>query len=204
MKAHGIFSLSLLVFITECAESFSICRQRSVVVPSHGNLRSFQDIRTKRYTVVDNENDNLDQEVFRKEQGRKKYSAARAGGRSRVIITLQRKKNETSTILSLGQRLILPVVGLWILFQFIFGGLTSTSSNFVYYESSVHETRMYNNNGKVETSRQERIRSNIPGLMERRGTQKDILLEDKRIKDQFDREFQSIFRDISGNDLFLY
>ena len=43
----------------------------------------------------------------------------------------------------------------------------STSSNFSYFESSVYETRVYNSQGQLETSRKESFRSNIPGLVER-------------------------------------
>lgn len=44
----------------------------------------------------------------------------------------------------------------------------SANSNFAYYESSVYETRMYNSEGKLETSRKESFRSNIPSLVEQR------------------------------------
>ena len=47
----------------------------------------------------------------------------------------------------------------------------SANSNFAYYESSVYETRMYNSEGKLETSRKESFRSNIPSLVERQQKQ---------------------------------
>lgn len=61
------------------------------------------------------------------------------------------------------------LLGLIIIKGILFGGGGGGGSTFVYYESSVYETRVYNNElGKVETSRKESFRSNIPSLVEQR------------------------------------
>ena len=50
----------------------------------------------------------------------------------------------------------------------LFKGILNFGSDsyFVYYESTVYESRVYNNDGRLETSRKESFRSNIPGLVE--------------------------------------
>jgi hypothetical protein len=39
--------------------------------------------------------------------------------------------------------------------------------SYVFYQSSVYESRVYTSDGKVETKREESIRSNLPSLLER-------------------------------------
>ena len=49
----------------------------------------------------------------------------------------------------------------------------SSDHSFVYYESSVYESRTYNSDGRVETSRKENFRSNIPSLVEQSRQQRN-------------------------------
>lgn len=65
--------------------------------------------------------------------------------------------------------------------------------SFVYYESSVYESRVYNNNGQLETSRKESFRSNIPGLVEQKQLKRvsspedDIMRRQEAVLDQIFR-----------------
>ena len=56
-------------------------------------------------------------------------------------------------------------------------------SSFVYYESTVYESRVYNSDGRVETSRKESVRSNIPSLAERRQQKQLPSPEDEVIRE---------------------
>lgn len=51
-------------------------------------------------------------------------------------------------------------------------------SSFAYYESTVYESRVYNSDGRMETSRKESFRSNIPSLAERLASPEDDVLQE--------------------------
>lgn len=62
-----------------------------------------------------------------------------------------------------------PAILLAALIFFLSG--TIGGDDFVYYESTVYESRIYNtNNGQVERSRKESFKSNIPSLVEQRSS----------------------------------
>lgn len=89
--------------------------------------------------------------------------------------------------------LAVPVVAVWLLFQNLFGG---PYSDFVYYESSVYESRVIGEGGKVETARKESVRTNIPGLVEGRGKDEQRMLRQSDDFDRaMDRELKNMFDD---------
>jgi hypothetical protein len=105
---------------------------------------------------------------------RKKISTGRAGGR--VASSSRRVKDARPTagdsgsiVLSLG-RLAIPLLAAWLFLQMLFGGIGGLISpgSYVFYQSSVYESRVYTPDGKVETKREESFRSNVPSLLERR------------------------------------
>jgi hypothetical protein len=103
-----------------------------------------------------------------------KISTARAGGR--VASSSRRRPanarspagDSGSIVLSLG-KLAIPLLAAWIFLQILFGGVSGLISpgSYVFYQSSVYESRVYTSDGKVETKREESIRSNVPSLLER-------------------------------------
>ena len=105
----------------------------------------------------------------------KKYKPAHMGGRRKrkrrdyVAATndsndsLKKKFTKWATILA-------PILLLWVLFKSLFFG---SDPSYVYYQSSVYESRSYGADGRVDTSRKESFRSNIPGLVEGRRLQEN-------------------------------
>jgi hypothetical protein len=103
-----------------------------------------------------------------------KISTARAGGRvassSRRRLANARSPagDSGSIVLSFG-RFAIPLLAAWLFLQMLFGGVSGLISpgSYVFYQSSVYESRVYTSDGKVETKREESIRSNVPSLLER-------------------------------------
>mmetsp|Transcript_31787 Transcript_31787/g.48030 ORF Transcript_31787/g.48030 Transcript_31787/m.48030 type:complete len:121 (+) Transcript_31787:667-1029(+) len=63
------------------------------------------------------------------------------------------------------KRWILPVaiaLAAYLFLQNLFG---TSSSSYVYYQSSVYESRIVGTDGKVETSRKESVKTNLPNWM---------------------------------------
>lgn len=141
--------------------------------------------------------DNDDDSAYSEKDSIVPSSKRRAGGRVR------NKKRPSTAAVEKAQRLpgwvknvLVPVVALWFLSQIVFGG-DSSSSNYYYYQSSVYESSMYGAEGRVETSRRESVRTNIPRLVgdkdeeqSRLPTIRNNLLLDyeQRADDKFDRE----------------
>jgi hypothetical protein len=95
-------------------------------------------------------------------------STGRAGGRKRRKSAKNPRKKEKQSPRSIGMLpavLLLSGVLLVLLKGILFDNVSGDPS-FVYYESSVYESLTYGTDGRVETSRRESFRSNIPSLME--------------------------------------
>jgi hypothetical protein len=63
--------------------------------------------------------------------------------------------------------LAIPFLAFWLFMQSAF---TPSNQGYVYYQSSLFESRVIGPNGKVETARMENVRTNIPILLEGRKT----------------------------------
>ena len=68
------------------------------------------------------------------------------------------------------RQVALPLCLLALLLRFLFGmfGGSASNPNVVYYSRSTYQSTTYAPDGKVETTRKEDFRSNIPGLVDYR------------------------------------
>lgn len=94
---------------------------------------------------------------------RVKYSSARSGGRAKKPEREAKSLFEgaSNPFIKLGTTLLAGVLFLKVLGALLFGG-----SSYVYYESSIYQTTTTSIDGKVETTRRESFKSNIPALKE--------------------------------------
>jgi len=138
--------------------------------------------------------------------GPKKSNATgqRIGGRSKSpskpTPNVQKRNENKTGMPKLLIAICIPLLALWVFFQTLFGGEDSPST--YYYQSSVYESRVYNADGQVETSRKESVRSNVPSLLEeRRNDRRESETSDFSsyilrgdIDEQFDKELESMMR----------
>lgn len=132
-------------------------------------------------------------ETVSSNSNQKKPSVRRVGGR---WLSSQRSKDTVPSnrtqILGLFPRRWLVfaaavLVSVWLLIQNLFA---VPKANYVYYQSSYYESRIVGTDGKVETSRKESVRTNIPtgSLMEDGAKGGD--LETLRQVQAFDRQLE--------------
>jgi hypothetical protein len=97
-----------------------------------------------------------------------KRSVARAGGRKQKVNKppSNNSRRDDGPLAFLRQWAV-PLLLVTVLLRFLFGGLFSSNSNYVYYSRSVYESTTYSRDGNVETKRKETFQSNVPGLVER-------------------------------------
>jgi hypothetical protein len=178
---RSIRSVVVLFFLLLPAETFYIStgfqsRARRIAVCAEPNFSFVRIDSTRLFSQEDDENSHQPS----------KNTPGRAGGRAprkpRII-----KPRRAKGLATLSKSFLLPLLGLCLVFRLLLG-----SSSFVYYESSVYESRTYVD-GKVETSRKESVRSNVPGWVERQATQspteKPLL---KLEEDELDADFRTM------------
>lgn len=149
----------------------------------------------------------------------KKRSTARAGGRTsnsnrnlQPSVPLQERSSSSSnnTVMKWAKKVIPLLVLLSILkgifgFLFRFGG--SNSNNVIYYQSTVYESRTYDEDGKMERVRKESVKSNMPssmingnkeeGYRERNGISRSSGTSsylDQNFDEELDEELENSFR----------
>jgi hypothetical protein len=110
-------------------------------------------------------------------------------------MTLATKKKESSggILASPWIRAGVPLVAVVLLVKSLLGS-PSGRSDYVYYQSSVYESRTYNSDGRVETARKESVQSNIPSLLDGKRLQdssSQYLLRGSPDRD-FDRELDTL------------
>lgn len=98
---------------------------------------------------------------------RSKRSIARAGGRKQKVNNPPPKVHTDNGVLSLLKQWAVPLLFIFLLMKFLFGGLFASSNNYVYYSRSVYQSTTYMRDGNVETRRKETFQSNVPGLVDR-------------------------------------
>mmetsp|Transcript_4418 Transcript_4418/g.5109 ORF Transcript_4418/g.5109 Transcript_4418/m.5109 type:complete len:212 (+) Transcript_4418:146-781(+) len=161
-----------------------IFRTSSYIIPSRGFIfkkKRFIIQKHNRFMSADDSGSNEDAE-------NKKFSTGRVGGRSPT----PPPKKEMKINFKLPSWLVplsIFLIGFKVFVQILFGGFGGGgNSNFVYYESSVYQTQTMLDDGKVETSRKESIKTNAPSLLNERQLLKQSQLMDR----QYDRSVQSI------------
>ena len=92
-------------------------------------------------------------------------SVTRIGGRSSSPLP-NNSSSDIGGILESVQKVVLPVVMLLLLLKALLGGVfvspSPARSSFVYYQSSMYESRTVDVSGNVKTIRKESVRSNVP------------------------------------------
>lgn len=112
-------------------------------------------------------------------------------------MTLASKKKELTggVLASRWIRVGLPLVAVVLLVKSLLGS-PSGRSDYVYYQSSVYESRTYNSDGRVETARKESVQSNVPSLLDGkrlRDSSSQYLLRESPDRD-FDRELDVMMK----------
>ena len=86
--------------------------------------------------------------------------------------------------------------------KFLLDGLGGGDGGVVYYSSRVYQSTTYSRDGRVETTRKEDFRSNVPGLAERaRESSRERDGGDARYFDETDEELRDVEEAI-GSALF--
>jgi hypothetical protein len=114
-----------------------------------------------------NEGDDVISNSSAQDASRLKRSIARAGGRKQKVNNPPPKVNTDNGVLSLLKQWAVPLLFIFLLMKFLFGGLFASSNNYVYYSRSVYQSTTYMRDGNVETRRKETFQSNVPGLVDR-------------------------------------
>jgi len=129
-------------------------------------------------------------------------STARAGGRSKRKIQNGTSSNRSllATFLEQVKKLllwvtVLPLIG-FLLASILHIG-TPSDGSYVYYESTVYETRSYTPDGELQRVRKESVKSNIPSLISGEKIIKDTNdeneLSQKYTDDDMNIDFKKIF-----------
>ena len=167
-----------------------------------GRTRQWHSVRKPTICFSHEDDSPQSQEEASKDKHRLKR---RAGGRVRPRRKheLDRPKEKPLAIPEWVQTVAIPLFALWLFVRLLFGGGFATSDTY-YYQSSVYESRVYGPDGRVDTSRKESVRSNIPGLVDgqRKGElprRYDRQLDFQRRADKefdrvLDREIDSMMR----------
>lgn len=137
-----------------------------------------------------------------------KNSIARAGGRisgrssstpDKYEIVKETKKNDTTSgIIDIAKKaipLLLLLSLLKGLFGFLFGWGTGSNESYVYYQSTVYESRTYDADGKMERIRKESVKSNVPSMIN--GNKEEGEAKSKYLQqsdEEFDRELDNIIQ----------
>jgi hypothetical protein len=230
MQRHRILVIALfaLTAITCCTTGFplladkrlqSCCQQHCSV----DRISHFERPLVRRLSLAANAqhgNSDSDEAPSSQEENastetqptRKNISTGRAGGRvsssSRRVADARPSAGDSgSSTLSLG-KLAFPLLAAWLFLQMLFGGIGGLISpgSYVFYQSSVYESRVYTPDGKVETRREESIRSNLPSLVERQATigqsspyqskSKGYLSPSSQLMNEADDEFDRALKDM--------
>ena len=154
-------------------------------------------------TTGDKEETDAGDNLHPETPSKKKVSTSRAGGRSRQR-ERPAKNSSSSPLLANRAKIALPVVlVLWILSQVFQSSVRPPS--YVFYQSSMYESRTLGADGRMETTRKESVKSNLPSLLqqddERRLVKPSLLPDrdfDREIDREIDREMNEIDREMKS------
>lgn len=155
-------------------------------------------------------------ELSSEDTNKRNTSTARAGGRSSKSVTERALKQEikqlsasTSWLDSLSNtaKKMLPLLAVLLILKLflgsLFGGSGGGTPSFVYYQSSVYESRSYSEDGRMERVRKEStMRSNIPSLTNGREENKLLESRDGQLNknDKDENRFRSEIKDVETFD----
>ena len=123
-----------------------------------------------------------------KTSSKKNVSTSRAGGRKRQR-ERPAKKLSPALITNLAKIVLPAAIVLWIVFQSLQSSIRPPS--YVFYQSSVSESRILESNGQMRTTRKESVKSNLPSHLEQdneRRLMKPSLIPDRDFDRELDRE----------------
>eukprot|EP00956_Cyclotella_meneghiniana_P017995 scaffold29754_cov67-Cyclotella_meneghiniana.AAC.2 len=128
---------------------------------------------------------NLNEDDIRLQEQFRSKTIARVGGRKPKVNKSPRDSSSSNRIGDIFRQWALPLFFSALVMRFLFGGIFSSSSNYVYYYSrSVYQSTTYSRDGNVETKRKETFQSNVPGLVERsRDVGKNVISIDDEMSD---------------------
>lgn len=128
----------------------------------------------------------------------KKLTSRRAGGRAigRYSKEIERNRNSKA---GKWATLAIPFLVAMVVWKLLFGGspVDSGTTGYMFYQSSVYETRVVGSDGKVERTRKESVRSNIPNLMEKESRTDGFSSSYSSMQtpdEDFDRELRMMLR----------
>jgi len=128
-----------------------------------------------------------------------RYSSKRAGGRvkNKNKDKGEEAKYNSNPIVNFASKVLALLLLLKVASSLLFGGF-SNSGNFVYYESSTYEMTTRNADGKIETTRKQSIKSNLPGLKQDLQNTKDvgrmIESEQQQVDAEVNRKMNDFYR----------
>jgi hypothetical protein len=132
-------------------------------------------------------------------------SRRRVGGRSKSFLGNKGRDDMGRNIFLILSRFwkqwMLPMLVAGFLVSSLFGRIGSqTQQSYVFYQSNVYETRMVGSDGKIQTSRQETIRTNLPQAL--RATQTEsresnfVLTEDDFDIRELEQDMKSMWENL--------
>ncbi|CAB9497807.1 expressed unknown protein [Seminavis robusta] len=184
-KRNGLFLLVSLIGARAWCQQASLFSAKPLASSLHSKTALTTETSWKLYMEKEDGNGGNDSEETKPRQNQGRFGPL-GGRKKRRQVKLSENDNKFS----------FPLWGVSLLLgAFLLGKIFGWGDDpsFVYYESSVYETRVYNRDGRVETSRKESFRSNIPTLVEEQQRQRGDselmpppLLEDS-IMDEMDQ-----------------
>jgi hypothetical protein len=131
-------------------------------------------------------------------------STRRVGGRSKSTVRTKGRddlvKNTFSSLLRSWRQWTLPILVAGFLLSSLFGRIgRPTQQSYTFYQSNVYETRIVDSDGKIQTSRQETIRTNLPQAL--RDTQTKLKESNSNLvftEDDDDIDIQDLEQDMKS------
>jgi hypothetical protein len=216
--AVGILSLGCLVQAFSSSASVRSIRPHAVVVPWQrqpprvDNVARFAQDDDTGIGATDGsiqEGDDKDDNKDSLNHSSRKTTYSRAGGRAsspnKRKPATERRSVETpkNKDWGIGKLTIIPLLALWIALQALFGGGSSSPPSYIFYQSSVSESRTYGADGRLQsTTRKESVKSNLPSSSLLEKDQRKLLDIDRELDREIDLEIQQSMRRLQQISMF--
>mmetsp|Transcript_20793 Transcript_20793/g.34371 ORF Transcript_20793/g.34371 Transcript_20793/m.34371 type:complete len:210 (-) Transcript_20793:123-752(-) len=202
MSMLFLLSLFMLHASMSCCDAFSPPSAGACLLTIHprrsvASSAQFTSSNSRLFVSQHKNNDGDDDEGEGDGVDKKSFSTGRVGGR-RISPKNDGKKKKKKGGFVPGCLVVaaVPLLILWLMFQSIFG---RGNDSYVYYQSSVYESSVVGESGKIERSRKESVRTNVPSLLPEQQQGKDQRLlrqigpADAAFDRALDREMQTMF-----------